>query len=107
MSELDLPELPPGYTWDLETDKELHLRAHDTEWSGPGDWEYIAYCCPVNGRLTVRVWKMVTRPRNGHWHECGFVETLEQGAQYIWTLIQLGEADFTFIKDENDARETT
>jgi hypothetical protein len=102
MSELKLPELPPRFRWNVSGSKgEVELEAFETEWTGGGRWEGIAYVYRRGNLYGTRIWKLSSKA-TGRWREMETVDSAEEGAKYIWTLVQLGEADFTFLNKEDE-----
>lgn len=97
---MNLPELPPRFRWNPEAPrKEVEIEAYSTAWAGKGAWEGIAYIAPSGGALRANVWK-VNQDGYGNWEEIGGpLSCMEEAVQYLWSLVQLGEADFTFLEE--------
>jgi hypothetical protein len=101
MNKYVLPELPSRFRWQSASSKgEIELEAFSTQWAGTRTWEGVGYIYWQGYRYGVRIWKLNTK-RTGAWWEMEPVDSVEDGAKYLWTLVQLGEADFTFLESED------
>ncbi len=104
---MELPELPPRFRWRTESNSkgDVELEARGTKWVGPRTWEGVGYVYQRGSRWGVRVWKLSTA-QTGRWVDVEPVDSVEDGAKYLWTLVQLGEADFTFLENEDGTEDT-
>lgn len=100
-----LPDLPKPFFWTNDSNFVAILKARDTQWckdrnvhsEALGLIEILA-----NRKYKLQVWK---RPSTGggNWADVqAQCATLQEAANMLWALCQLGEIDFSFLEKRDE-----